>query len=125
MKVHDKLSYVHFPDKNCERELEVVQGEDEDLLLPFPSGVADLPVDQTRLNIKNNKQKSWISLVTHLLETDKMHVHFFLQRPVFPHIEAGVGVLTEHRFVAPPPYPPFLLKIPQGVSGVAVFVVLH
>ena len=40
-----------FPDKNCERELEVVHGEDDILLLPLPGSVAHLPVDQTRLNI--------------------------------------------------------------------------
>ena len=51
---------MNFPDKNCERELEVVHGEDDDLLLPLPGGVAHLPVDQTRLNIKNiNLTEVW------------------------------------------------------------------
>ena len=31
----------------------MVHGEDDELLLPLPGGVAHLPVDQTRLNIKN------------------------------------------------------------------------
>ena len=44
---------MNFPDKNCERELEVVQGEDDGLLLPLPGCEAQLPVDETRLNIKN------------------------------------------------------------------------
>ena len=48
----DKVSNVHFPDKNCERELEVVHGEDDGLLLPLPGGEAQLPVDETCLNIK-------------------------------------------------------------------------
>ena len=43
---------INFPNKNCERELEVVHREDDSLLLPLPSGEAQLPVDQTRLNIK-------------------------------------------------------------------------
>ena len=51
---------MNFPDKNCERELEVVQGEDDGLLLPLPGGEAQLPVDQTRLNIKNiNLTEIW------------------------------------------------------------------
>ena len=51
---------MNFPDKNCERELEVVQGEDDVLLLPLPSGEAQLPVDQTRLNIKDiNLTEFW------------------------------------------------------------------
>ena len=52
-KFIDKVSNVHFPNQNCERELEVVNGEDDDLLLPLPGGVAHLPVDQTRLYIMN------------------------------------------------------------------------
>ena len=51
---------MNFPDKNCERELEVVQGEDDGLLLPLPGGEAQLPVDQTRLNIKDiNLTEFW------------------------------------------------------------------
>ena len=51
---------MNFPDKNCERELEVVHREDDDLLLPLPGSVAQLPVDQTRLNIKNiNLTEIW------------------------------------------------------------------
>ena len=55
MKINyrQEVSNISFPDKNCERELEVVHGEDDELLLPLPGGVAQLPVDQTRLNIKN------------------------------------------------------------------------
>ena len=54
------VSSMIFPDKNCERELEVVHGEDDDLLLPLPGGVAQLPVDQTRLNIKKiNLTEIW------------------------------------------------------------------
>ena len=34
----------------------MVHGEDDGLLLPLPGGVAQLPVDQTRLNIKNINQ---------------------------------------------------------------------
>ena len=41
-----------LPDKNRERELKVVHGEDDELLLPLPGGEAQLPVDQTRLNVK-------------------------------------------------------------------------
>ena len=49
-----------FPDKNCERELEVIHSEDSELLLPLPGGVAQLPVDQTRLNIKDiNLTEFW------------------------------------------------------------------
>ena len=49
-----------FPDKNCERELEVVQGEDDGFLLPLPGDEAQLPVDQTRLNIKDiNLTENW------------------------------------------------------------------
>ena len=44
---------MNLPDKNCERKLEVVHGEDDGLLLPLPGSVAHLPVDQTSLNIKN------------------------------------------------------------------------
>ena len=59
-KFIDKVSNVHFPNKNCERELEVVHGEDDELLLPLPGGEAQLPVDQTRLNIKNiNLTEIW------------------------------------------------------------------
>ena len=51
---------MNFPDKNCERELEVVQGEDDGLLLPLPGGEVQLPVDQTRLNIKDiNLTEFW------------------------------------------------------------------
>ena len=31
----------------------MIHSEDSELLLPLPGGVAQLPVDQTRLNIKN------------------------------------------------------------------------
>ena len=56
----DKVSNVHFPDKNRERELEVVQGEDDDLLLPLPGSVAQLIVDQTRLEIRDiNLTEFW------------------------------------------------------------------
>ena len=56
----DKVSNVHFPDKNRERELEVVHGEDDDLLLPLPGGEAHLPHDQTRLKIKDiNLTEFW------------------------------------------------------------------
>ena len=54
-----------FPYKYCERELEVIHGEDNDLLLPLPESVALslvalLPVDQTRLNIKHiNLTEIW------------------------------------------------------------------
>ena len=44
---------TNFPNKNCERELEVVHGEDNILLLPLPGGEAQLPVDETRLHIRN------------------------------------------------------------------------
>ena len=55
-----KKFLIHFPDKYCERELEVVHGEDDNLLLPLPGGVAQLPVDQTRLNIKDiNLTEFW------------------------------------------------------------------
>ena len=51
---------MNFPDKNCERELEVVQGEDDGLLLPLPGGEAQLPVDQTRLKIRDiNLTEFW------------------------------------------------------------------
>ena len=47
-----------FPYKYCERKLEVIHGEDNDLLLPLPESVAlslvtHLPADQTRLKIKD------------------------------------------------------------------------
>ena len=54
-----------FPDKYCERELEVIHGENNDLLLPLPESVALslvalLPVDQTRLKIKKiNLKEIW------------------------------------------------------------------
>ena len=54
-----------FPDKYCERELEVIHGEDNVLLLPLPESVALslvalLPVDQTRLKIKKiNLKEIW------------------------------------------------------------------
>ena len=44
---------MDFPEENCERELEVIHGEDDELLLPLPGDEASYPVDQTRLNIKN------------------------------------------------------------------------
>ena len=53
-------SNMNFPDENRERELEVVKGEDDELLLPLPGSVAQLPVDQTRLNIKHiNLTEIW------------------------------------------------------------------
>ena len=53
-------SNMNFPGENRERELEVVKGEDDELLLPLPGSVAHLPVDQTRLNIKNiNLTEFW------------------------------------------------------------------
>ena len=51
---------MDFPEENCERELEVIHGEDDELLLPLPGSVAHLPIDQTRLNIKNiNLTEIW------------------------------------------------------------------
>ena len=51
---------MNFPGENCERELEVVKGEDDELLLPLPGSVDNLPVDQTRLNIKHiNLTEIW------------------------------------------------------------------
>ena len=55
-----KVFDMNFPDKNCERELKVVYGEDDEFLLPFPGSVAHLPVDQTRLKIKDiNLTEIW------------------------------------------------------------------
>ena len=62
-KIIKKVSHVHFPDKNCERELEVIpftiliREMNDDLLLPLPGGEADLPVDQTRLNIGSKEEE--------------------------------------------------------------------
>ena len=53
IKYRLKVFDMNFPDKNCEWELKVVHGEDDGLLLPFPGSVAQLPVDQTRLRIKD------------------------------------------------------------------------
>ena len=44
---------MKLPDEHCEWEYEVVQGENDESLFPLPGSVAHLPVDQTRLNIKN------------------------------------------------------------------------
>ena len=43
-KIFTKFSDMKLPDENCEGEREVVQGEDDDLLLPLPGGKAYLPV---------------------------------------------------------------------------------
>ena len=38
----------------------MIHSEDSELLLPLPGGVAQLPVDQTRLNIKDiNLTEFW------------------------------------------------------------------
>ena len=68
---------MNFPDENRERELEVVKGEDDELLLPLLGGEDQLPVDQTRLYIKNiNLTEIWYHLdITFLLETDKMQIN--------------------------------------------------
>ena len=54
-----------------------------------------------------------------------MHIHRFLQRPGLTNLEAGVGVLTEYRDLAPPPPPVLLLLWPEIVRGVAVSSELH
>ena len=54
---------MNFPDKNCERELEVVQGEDDGLLLPLPDGEAQFLVDKTRLNIKDINLTEFLDLL--------------------------------------------------------------
>ena len=54
-----------------------------------------------------------------------MHIDRFLQRPVLSNKEAGVGVLTEYRVLAPPPLPHLLLHWPEKVRGVPVSSELH
>ena len=59
-KIFTKFSDMKLPDENCEREYEVVQGENDESLFPLPGSIAQLPVDQTRLNIKNiNLTEIW------------------------------------------------------------------
>ena len=54
-----------------------------------------------------------------------MHGYFFLQRPVLPRPVASVGVLTQHRVLAPPPPTHRQLHWPQKVRGVTKSVELH
>ena len=54
-----------------------------------------------------------------------MHIDCFLQRPVLSDHEASVGVLTQHRVLAPPPSTPLLLFWIKEASDVAAGVVLH
>ena len=44
-KIFTKFSDMKLPDENCEREYEVVQGENDESLFPLPGSIAQLPVD--------------------------------------------------------------------------------